>query len=256
MRGSPKRHTLVGTCGFAERQARTFADFRILEVQRTFYQPPKVATAEGWRARAGEDFVFTVKAWQLITHPASSPTYRRLTEDLSAQALAEAGDFRCNGLTRMAWERTRAIAKALGARAVLFQMPKRFAPSTENLRRMSRFMESLDRGRLRLLFEPRGEAWDDATVRAVVADLDLVHVVDPFLRRPVGRGLRYYRLHGRPAYHYHYRYTDQDQAELEHALSRAWPNWVLFNNDHMAEDARRFIQRLGNLPNRTPACAP
>jgi uncharacterized protein YecE (DUF72 family) len=58
-------------------------------------------------------------------------------------------------------------------------------------------------------------------------------------------GMRYYRLHGRPAYHYRYRYTDADLLQLESALSRVWPNRVLFNNDAMAEDARRFIGRIG-----------
>lgn len=63
------RRTLhVGTCGFAEAQDDLFRDFSILEVQKTFYQPPKVETAQRWRRKAPSDFVFTMKAWQLITH--------------------------------------------------------------------------------------------------------------------------------------------------------------------------------------------
>lgn len=234
------RHVLVGTCGFAEAQQRTFRDLDLVEVQRSFYQPPRLSTALGWRERAPRGFVFTVKAWQLITHEPSSPTYRRLQEPLSPRDLAQAGGFRWNALTRMAWMRIRALADALQARAVLFQTPRGFTPSAGNIRNLYRFFESIDRGGRRMVFEPRGEAWDAGVLRPLLRDLGLVHAVDPFLRRPVGRGLRYFRLHGRPAYHYHYRYTDAELAALCEMLSGAWPNWVLFNNDAMAQDARRF----------------
>ena len=173
-------------------------------MQRTFYQPPRVQTALRWRERAPEGFLFTLKAWQLLTHEAASPTYRRLREDLSDRQLAQAGAFRWNPLTRRAWDRTREIAAALGAGAVVFQSPRSFTPSKRNLDRLYRFFECIDRDGRRMVFEPRGRAWDDATLRRLVADLDLVHAVDPFLRKPAGRGLRYFRLHGRPAYTYRY----------------------------------------------------
>lgn len=237
-------HAYVGTCGFAERQARTFREFDILEVQQTFYQPPKAATVRRWREKAPAGFVFTLKAWQLLTHECSSPTYRRLREGFSDAELAQAGSFKWNRLTRMAWERTLETAEALEAQAVVFQAPRTFTPSSRNLRRLYRFFERIERGGRRMAFEPRGEAWDDATLRSIVSDLDLIHVVDPFLRRPVGRGQRYFRLHGRPAYHYHYRYTEADLATLLRALAKSWPDWVLFNNDAMADDARRFIRHL------------
>lgn len=73
----------IDTCGFAEAQDKVFEDFSILEVQKTFYQPPKVETAKRWRRRVPPEFAFAAKAWQLITHESSSPTYRRLSESLS-----------------------------------------------------------------------------------------------------------------------------------------------------------------------------
>lgn len=66
-----------------------------------------------------------------------------------------------------------------------------------------------------MVFEPRGEAWQNHLLRQLVADLDLIHGVDPFLRKPVGRGLRYFRLHGKPAYNYHYHYVDDDLHQLQ-----------------------------------------
>ncbi len=236
---------VIGTCGFAESQARTWRDFDLVEIQQTFYEPPRPATAAKWRASAPGRFFFTLKAWQLVTHPASSPTYRRLRTPLSERDRALAGAFRWNRVTRMAWARTLEIAEALEARAVLFQTPASFLPSTENLDNLQRFFTEIERPPgLRMVFEPRGEAWSDTLLRRLVRELGLVHAVDPFLRQPVGRGLRYFRLHGRPAYHYGYRYTDEDLKHLAGRLNRAWPNWVLFNNASMAEDARRFRRLL------------
>jgi len=236
----------IGTCGFPEAHRTLFADFDLLEVQQTFYQPPRIETAQRWRSEAPADFVFTLKAWQLLTHEAGSPTYRRLREGLSPEALREAGGLRWNALTRMAWARTQAIADALEAEAVVFQTPRRFVPEEENIRRLRRFFAQIDRRGRRMVFEPRGEAWSREILAPLLRELDLVHGVDPFLRRPVGRGLRYLRLHGRPAYHYHYRYTDEDLRVLAGMLNRAWPNWVLFNNDTMAADARRLQALLAS----------
>jgi len=239
--------TFVGTCGFAQSQARLFRDFDILEVQHTFYQPPKVTTAERWRQKAPRGFVFTLKAWQLVTHDASSPTYRRLKEKLSDTELDRCGSLRWNDTTRWAWERTCEIAEALQATAILLQMPRSFGPTRENLRRLYRFCEVIDRGGRHIVFEPRGEGWDDDLLRRLASELDLIHAVDPFLRQPVNGPLRYFRLHGRPAYHYNYRYTPEDLTALQSQLNRQATNYVLFNNTSMADDARRFreLLRLG-----------
>lgn len=233
----------VGVCGFPTAQEQLFRDVDVLEVQHTFYQPPDIRTARRWRARAPNGFGFAVKAWQLITHAPTSPTYRKLREPLSIRDLARCGDLRLNPVTRMAWERTQAVAAALRARAIVLQTPTSFEPRSDNLRRLRRFLEAVDRRGRRIVFEPRGGAWTDRLLARLVDDLDLVHAVDPFLREPVGRGWRYYRLHGLPAYRYKYRYTD---TELDRLAQRVQGEraWVLFNNSYMAEDARRLIERL------------
>jgi hypothetical protein len=74
----------IGCCGFGETQKRYFVRFPVVEIQQSFYQPPRPDTARRWRREAGTSFVFTLKAWQMITH---DPTYRRLTKKLSPQEL-------------------------------------------------------------------------------------------------------------------------------------------------------------------------
>ncbi len=246
------REILVGTCGFGGRQQRAFAELDLVEIQQTFYEPPRPTTAARWREQAPSCFLFTLKAWQLITHPASSPTYRRLRTPLSAEERQRCGGFQWNEVTRMAWDRTLRIARELRAEAVLFQTPASFRPTPEHLDNLRRFFAAIDRAGLLLAFEPRGQAWTDAILAPLVRTLDLIHAVDPLLRRPVGDGPRYFRLHGRPAYHYRYRYTDTDLARLYSLCQEPGRYRVLFNNDAMAADARRFRELVRHGPPGDP----
>ncbi len=234
----------VGVCGFPEAKSKLFQDFQILEIQQTFYQLPMRSTAKRWRMAAPGDFIFTLKAWQLITHEAHSPTYKRLKITLSQEEKEQAGSFKWNKLTQKAWQQTAEIAQALGASAIIFQTPRSFEPCQENLSRIRYFLDHIDRQGLLLVFEPRGDAWTNEILLPLVKELELIHGVDPFLRSPVSQGLNYFRLHGKPAYHYHYRYSREDFQFLTEKVAFDRPNWVLFNNSHMAEDARRFLEFL------------
>ena len=83
----------VGCCGWAAAPARYVQQFRTIELQSTFYQPPALDLAARWRRDVAQDFRFCLKAWQLITHPASSPTYRKLRAPLSERSKRAAGGF-------------------------------------------------------------------------------------------------------------------------------------------------------------------
>ena len=74
---------LVGCCGWTEAQARYVVDFPVIEIQTTFYYPPAISVARRWRATAPAQFIFCMKAWQLITHTPASPTYRRLRSPIA-----------------------------------------------------------------------------------------------------------------------------------------------------------------------------
>lgn len=47
----------------------------------------------------------------------------------------------------------------LSATAMLFQCPASFTPEPENVSRMRRFFERIERPSARLLWEPRGAKW-------------------------------------------------------------------------------------------------
>jgi uncharacterized protein YecE (DUF72 family) len=240
---------LVGCCGFPIARARYQAEFPVVEVQQTFYQLPRPGTARRWREEAPSGFRFAMKAWQLITHPPSSPTYRRLREPLPGPPDAF-GWFRPTPEVREAWRRTLEVARELGAEVVVLQCPASFTPTDPHVADLRAFCSAAPRDGVVLAWEPRG-AWPLRLVEELCRELDLVHCVDPFVAREVPGPLAYYRLHGRGGYRY--RYTDDDLAELRRRClaalgAGAREVWAMFNNVAMLEDARRFRALLAAGP--------
>lgn len=232
----------VGTCGFGLAKEAYARAFSCVEIQHTFYQPPQIKTLERWRREMPAGFEFTLKAWQLITHDAKSPTYRRLKRKLSEIERSEAGYFRSTSIVNEAWATTLASARALNAKTILFQCPASFKQCAENIARMETFFASVDRQDLNLCWEPRGN-WDMAVVRSVCNRLQLWHVVDPFIGKTTTPDKCYFRLHGKTGWRYQY-----ETGELEE-LAAALPGnigYVFFNNSKMTEDALKFCRVLSD----------
>ena len=239
MTGTDITDLRLGLCGWNGSQRAYFEDFDCIEIQSTFYDPPSLQVARRWRAVAPGDFQFCMKAWQLITHTAASPTYRRLRSPLPVSARDAVGSFRQTEQVWQAWLRTLEVARALNARVILFQCPKSFRPSSENLINASAFFHGVNRECFRLAFEPRGEAWTEDIVRDFCAEYDLLHCVDPFETTSVHGDITYWRLHGRGSYSY--RYTDVDLALLRRMLAKqAQTGYLMFNNFSSKADAVRF----------------
>ena len=242
------RTVKIGLCGFTIAIGDYPRRFPIVEVQQTFYQPPAEGVMRRWRAAMPADFEFTVKAWQLVTHTAASPTYRRLRRTLTERERAGAGAFRDSAIVEEGWQVTAACAATLGATAILFQCPASFRPTDENLRNLGAFLGRIDRPPgVRLLWEPRGP-WPPDLVASLCAAHGLTHVVDPFTSRtvtvPAGAGdLTYYRLHGITGSRHVY--TDDELRQLRDMLPAAGRAYVMFNNIPRAGDARRFGLLLG-----------
>ena len=236
----------VGTCGFGRAQAGYAGCFPCIEIQHTFYQPPQLKTLERWRKQMPPPFEFTIKAWQLITHDARSPTYRRLKQTLSDTEKREAGYFRNSAIVYQAWEATLTAAAALEAKTILFQCPASFKQTQANMASLKEFFRAIDRKDLNLCWEPRGD-WDCAVVKSICTGLDLWHVVDPFVDQSVTPGKCYFRLHGRGGWRYEY--TDDELEELAVLVSKQKARYVFFNNSRMSDDALRFCQlRVGGKP--------
>lgn len=244
----------VGCCGWCARGGRGgyYSRFSIIEVQETFYRLPKPETASRWRRAAPENFKFCMKAWQAVTHPPTSPTWRRSGVKIPKSKYDRYGLLRPTEENFEAWERTLEICKVLGAEVCVVQTPAAFGYSEENLRNAEVFFSSIRRDGVLIGWEPRG-TWREnlMAVKRLCKDLDLIHVVDPFRCEPVSDApLAYFRLHGIGCgeVNYRYRYSDQDLEALrrmvEGELAAGRRVYVLFNNVYMSDDANRFLNLL------------
>lgn len=244
----------VGCCGWAVRGGRRayFEAFKLIEVQSTFYKLPRVQTAQRWREEAPAGFEFTTKAWQPITHPPSSPTWRKAGLTVSKSKASRYGWLNPTEENFEAWDKTREICDALEAKVCVLQCPASFNWSRKNKKNIEDFMNTIDRGGVEIGWEPRGD-WrqHQEEVAEICDELGLIHVVDVFRWRPVSKHrLSYTRLHGigRGEVNYSYKYSDEDlrrllgwMAELEAGKEAVY---VLFNNLSMAEDCPRFSRML------------
>ena len=228
----------VGLCGWTIAQARYLRTFPVVEVQHTFYEPPADAVLRRWRKEVPFRFEFTIKAWQVVTHDSSSPTYRRMKRPLPEEHRGQVGSFRTTAPVLAAWARTLECARILQATAVLLQCPRSFRPTDENVARLRRFVATVERPEARLLWEPRGE-WPPALLADLCRDLDLVHVVDPMQTETVTPEQTYYRLHGTTgSRHVH---TDDELRRLRDLVDGRPSPYVLFNNLPRVGDAERFL---------------
>lgn len=227
-------------CGFTIAAAQYYRQFPVVEVQQTFYDPPDDARLARWRAQAPDDFEFTMKAWQVITHLGTSRTYRRLKSPFSETQRSEAGAFRSTATVFAAWRRTLECAAILRATAILFQCPASFRATDENVANMRAFVGAIERpANVRLVWEPRGP-WPDDLVASLCRELRLIHAVDPFVRPSLTPELLYWRLHGNTSHWA--RYTDDELLQIDAWLREASANeaYLLFNNVPRIHDVRRY----------------
>jgi len=232
----------IGCCGFPVNRPTYYKNFNVVETQQTFYQLPKIETALKWREEAPSNFEFTAKAWQLITHPPTSPTYKRLK--ITLENKENYGFFKPTEEVFSAWERTEEICSALKARIVLFQCPASFKPTPENKENIKKFFTTIDRKNYIFVWEPRGK-WEEEEIKELCKELDLIHGVDPFKNKPLYGKLRYFRLHGKDGYKY--KYSEEDFKQLIKLIEKGIETYIMFNNVYMFEDAKKFEDFLKSV---------
>ena len=235
----------IGCCGFPIEKEQYYHEFDCIEINITFYQLPQIATAEKWRLAAkkqNQAFEFIIKAWQIITHPPGSFTYRRLKEKIGLRE--NYGFFKDTNEVLTAWQRTRDFALKLGCKKILFQCPPSFKPEEKYLSNLYGFFHRIDKDHTNFDFilEVRGAEWHEKIIQKVCQELNLIHCVDPLYQTSYYGDYRYYRLHGlHIGNRLDYDYTFSDR-ELGQVLSQCDQklNYVMFNNSTMYNDALRL----------------
>ncbi len=248
----------IGCCGFPFARSRYYKVFRTVELQRTFYDLPEPEYADKLRGEAPSDFHWNMKAWQALTHPLSSPTWRRAKRKPSGNP-ENIGLLKPTKENLEAWRRVREFAERLGARVVVLQTPPSLKPSREAAEWIKRFFTEINASEtpFTIGWEPRG-GWNSKPdlLQDTICGTGVIHVVDPLRARPLvcsGQRVLYYRLHGRGGgeVNYRYRYTEDDFHELAEILKKdldiVETVYVMFNNVYMGDDARRFREYLKTI---------
>ncbi len=221
-------------------------------MQSTFYKLPRVSTAEKWRREAPEGFEYTAKAWQPMTHPPTSPTWRKAKLKLLGSPDAY-GHLKPTRENLEAWDEAREVYKAMGCRIVVFQCPPTFKMTEQSIRDMREFFQAIA-GELKLAWEPRHESWHSSPsiVEKLCTDLELIHVTDILKRPPRDPSpVLYTRLHGLGReIDYSYKYTVQDLRKLI-SLVEAYSEYkreayIMFNNIRMWDDALKLLELLSS----------
>jgi len=188
-----------------------------------------MSTVFGWRNKAPENFEFTVKAHQDISH--------KFKFDIEPSVKA--------------FEQMKEICKALKARILLIQTPGSFRP--DKMKDAHEFLDKIPREGLVVVWETRGSSWDEPVTREklvkTLQELDVPHVTDPFRAMPTYTGdVAYFRLHGLGERMYYYQYVDEELRRLHEFVkpieAEGKEVYVLFNNLSMFDDALRFMRYL------------
>jgi len=238
----------VGTCGFPTSKNVYFKKFDTVEIQETFYNLPTEKTAKKWKELAPEGFIYTMKAWQGITHPSDSPTWKRYKARRKID-LSKYGNFSPTEEVFEAWEETAKFAEELGAKVVILQSPPSFKPSLRNIKNVENFFSSIKKYSFKIGWEPRGEWLEDKkTLKKIISKFDIIHVVDPFWDEPVEiEETCYFRLHGLGRrYNYRYEYNEKDLKKLIEILEelKCKETYVMFNVIKMLDCAEKFKEIL------------
>ena len=223
----------VGLCGWQTSQAVYYQNFDLIEINSSFYKLPQTKTAQRWREQAPKDFMYTMKALQVITHEPYSPTYAKGGLDIPGSEWKFYGSFRPSPQVHAGWMKTLEIARILRAPAVVFQCPAQFTPTKEHISNLRAFFTSIERDNILCAWEPRGPEWSTELVHDLCRELDLFHCLDPFLGVPAFGSPRYFRLHGSPDMYRSAYGRDRLKAILQRVMAAGEvgaERWVIFDN--------------------------
>jgi uncharacterized protein YecE (DUF72 family) len=236
--------------------------FDTVEINSSFYAPPRPSDAESWarRVRNNPHFRFTAKAWQQLTHEVKEKDPAALAADCeqvrrSMAPLAQAG--------------------VLGA--LLIQFPWSFRCKEENLEHLAVLFRQL--ADFPLVVEVRHGSWDRDAVydflrenRAGFCNIDQPVIGDSM--KPGGRvtaRVGYLRLHGRNYENwfkeevggearYDYLYSKEEVREMTRLARKikqtAEETYVITNNHFRGQALVNALDILEELDAMPPAAPP
>lgn len=193
--------------------------FNFVEVNYTFYQYPDMRAVEKWRRTVPTDFTFAVRCHQDLTHRIGLKPV-----DEAYAVLAKMTNY----------------CEVLRSPFLVLETPASYTFNGENVWAARDFLTSANLRRTRLAWEMRAPI--TPPFRKLMADLDIVHIVDLSHKKPNSvSDVVYSRLFGKGK-HNLYQFTDDELREIdERALGTGAKTIVMaYHGLRMNTDAARF----------------
>lgn len=240
----------VGCCGTPGGLKNYSQEFKVTEINSTFYRIPKIETIQKWRQIVPENFIFTIKCHQAITHPITSPTWKKSGIKDFEKLKDRVGFLNPTEEALEYWKKTVKVCKTLESPVCLIQLPASFREDEKSIENIRKFFSKIGRDNLAIALELRG--WSREGFRKVCEEFDLISCVDPLKDEPLNfskKSIGYYRLHGSykgEKINYRYNYTIEDLKSLKTKIGKYGCDiaYVMFNNIFMRENAKQFMELL------------
>jgi len=200
--------------------------FNTVEINNTFYRFPSEKTVKGWYDKTPENFKFTLKANQVITH-------RRRFKN-----------------TQSTLNRFYSLAKILDEKlgCILFQLPPQKSKDIDFLKNA---VKQFDPSKSNII-EFRHASWFDKEVYDLLNEFEVgfcsVSSADLSDDLLITANITYVRFHGVGSEKYHYLYSNRELKEWADKLKESNSNYVFcyFNNDYNA-NAPKNAQMLQKM---------
>ncbi len=193
--------------------------FSFVEVNHTFYDYPDTRMVERWRRNVPDDFTFTVRCHQDLTHRIG------LKPDDHAYAV---------------FSKMIGICRILDAPFLHLLTPASYTLDSEEIRQARDFLSTINLKGVRLAWEVRSPITNK--LLNLLRDFKIVHSVDLSREEPAYKSdVIYSRVFGKGK-HNIYQFTDEELIEIDQKILKAETKRVLisFHGIRMSRDAARF----------------
>lgn len=217
---------LIGTGGWAyfkvpnKPSLKAYSEtFNFVEVNYTFYKYPSTIMVERWRHTVPDDFTFTVRCHQDLTH--------RIGLKPVDQAYA-------------IFSQMIGICRILDAPFLHLLTPASYVLDNMKIKQANDFFSSINLKGIRLAWEIRSPL--TAKLGSLMRDFEIVHSVDLSREEPTFESnVIYTRVFGKGE-HNIYQFIDEELIEIDQRILRAEAKVVIitFHGIRMSSDASRF----------------
>ncbi len=217
---------LIGTGGWAyfkmlnKPSLKAYSEnFNYVEVNNTFYKYPSTRMVERWRRTVPDDFTFTVRCHQDLTH--------RIGLKPVDQAYA-------------VFSQMISVCRILEAPFLHLLTPPAYVLDNAKVKQAKDFLSSINLKGVRLAWEVRSPL--TAELVGLMRDFEIVHSVDLSREKPTYQSdVIYSRVFGKGE-HNIYQFTDEELIEIDQKILKAEAKVVIitFHGIRMSSDASRF----------------